>query len=120
MLTDKKRTTHEGAEQNNQLNNTTEGRVLSMLTNEPQSRFELARRLRITERDFRRQVHNLRLAGHPVCTDSKGVGYWLGTVDECKRTAKQLKGRAYDLLKTAAILEAAGRPLPGQITMEEL
>lgn len=120
MKADEKRTTHEGAELKNHLNDTTESKVLSMLTGRPQSRFDIARRLDIDEREFRRIVHRLRAAGYPICTDSSGKGYWLGTDAECRKTIIQLRGRAYDLLRTADIMEAANLTLQGQIVMEDI
>lgn len=107
----------EGAITNNQIDNTTKNMVLSMLTTKPQSRYILARAIGISERRFRRAVHELRLEGNLIVSDSKTGGYRLGTKEEAKATARELRSRAYDLLRTAKALEGVD---PDQLTIGEV
>lgn len=107
----------EGANKNNQVDDNTKRMVLSMLTTKPQSRYILARAIGISERRFRRAVHELRLEGNLIVSDSKTGGYRLGTKEEAKATARELRSRAYDLLKTARALEGAD---PDQLTIGEV
>ena len=107
----------EGAITNNQINDTTKNMVLSMLTTKPQSRYTLAMAIGINERTFREAVRELRREGHLIITESTVEGYRLGTKKEAERTAKELRSRAYDLLKTAKALEGAD---PNQLTIGEV
>ena len=94
----------EAAKSKYQLNDSTAEAVKSILTDKPQDRFVLAKRLGISERLFRYSVRTLRLQGVPVCTDPHG-GYYLASKNECMTEAKKLRSRAYDLLQTAKALE---------------
>lgn len=107
----------EGAIINNQVNNTTKNMVLSMLTTKPQSRYILARAIGISERTFREAVRQLRLEGEPIISESRGRGYRLGTKEEAKATARELRSRAYDLLRTAKALEGIN---PDQLAIDEV
>lgn len=91
--------------------------VLSRLTDKPQDRWTLSKSLGISERAFRDTVRQLRLEGHPIATSSHGKGYKIGTREEVLRTARELRSRAYDQLRTARALEGID---PDQIEMEEV
>lgn len=107
----------EGASKTNHTQDSIKYAVLSRLTKKPQSRYDIADICHTNERVVRKAVEELRLEGYPVCISSTGKGYWLGTPDECKRTAKELESRAYKLLRTARALRGIN---PDQIGMEEL
>lgn len=106
----------EAAKSKYQLNDSTAEAVKSILTDKPQDRFVLAKRLGISERLFRYSVRTLRLQGVPVCTDPHG-GYYLANKSECMLEAKKLRSRAYDLLQTAKALEGQD---PEQITFMDI
>ena len=106
----------EAANIKNQLNDSTDSAVKSILTDKPQDRFVLAKHLGISERLFRRAIRSLRLQGVPICTDPHG-GYYLASKSDCKVEAKKLRSRAYDLLKTAKALEGQD---PEQITLMDI
>lgn len=112
-----KRKAPEGANLKTQVDDTTKNMVLSMLSTKPQSRFVLAGAIGISERRFRRAVHELRLEGTLVVSDSKTGGYRLGTKEEARATARELRSRAYDLLRTAKVLEGVD---PDQLTISEV
>lgn len=107
----------EGANINTHINNSIKNMVLSMLTIKPQSRYILASAIGISERRFRRAVRELRLEGNLIISDSRTGGYRLGTKEEAKATARELRSRAYDLLRTAKALEGID---PDQLTLEEV
>ena len=106
----------EAAKSKYQLNDSTAEAVKSILTDKPQDRFVLAKRIGITERNFRKQVRQLRLQGVPVCTSPEG-GYYLASKSECTIEAKKLRSRAYDLLQTAKALEGQD---PEQLTIDDI
>lgn len=106
----------EAANIKNHINDSTAETVKSILTEEPQDRFVLAKRLGISERIFRKAIRSLRLQGVPVCTDPHG-GYYLASKSECMMEAKKLRSRAYDLLQTAKALEGQD---PEQITFMDI
>ena len=112
-----KRKAPEGANKKTHIDDNTKRMVLSMLTTKPQSRYILARAIGISERRFRRAVRELRLEGNLIISDSRTGGYRLGTKEEAKATARELRSRAYDLLRTAKALEGAD---PDQITIAEV
>lgn len=101
-------------------------KVLNMLTEEPQSRYELQGRLAVynekgigvcpSERDVRRAIAELRDLGYNIASSSDTQGYWLGNEADKERTIKELKSRAMKLLKTADALEKG--PDIGQVNME--
>ncbi|WP_251615849.1 hypothetical protein [Senimuribacter intestinalis] len=107
----------EGAIIKNQPDDTTKMMVLSMLTNKPQDRFTLAAAIGINERTFREAVRQLRREGYQIISESRGHGYRLGTKKEAKVMARELRSRAYDMLRTANAMESQ---LDGQVTMEEV
>lgn len=100
----------------NQVDSNTKTAVLSILTNKPQDRYTLSRILGINERTFRSAVRELRREGYPIITVSNGSGYKLGTRKEAQAVAREMRSRAYDMLRTASALEAQ---LPGQMEMGE-
>lgn len=112
-----KRKAPEGANKKTHIDDNTKRMVLSMLTTKPQSRYILARAIGISERRFRRVVRELRLEGNLIISDSRTGGYRLGTKEEAKATARELKSRAYDLLRTAKALEGVD---PDQLTISEV
>lgn len=112
-----KRKAPEGANLKTQLDNNTKRMVLSMLTTKSQSRYILARAIGISERCFRRAVRELRLEGKLIISDSQVGGYRLGTKEEAKATARELRSRAYDLLRTAKALEGVD---PDQLSIDEV
>ena len=107
----------EGANIENQPDDTTKMMVLSMLTNKPQDRYTLAAAIGISERPFREAVRQLRREGHSIISESSGRGYRLGTKKEAKVMARELRSRAYDMIKTANAMDAQ---LDGQMTLEEV
>lgn len=107
----------EGASKTNHTQDSIKYAVLSRLTKKPQSRAKLKKMCCISDRFVRRVIDELRLEGYPVCSMSTVSGYWLGTPEECKRTARELESRAYKLLRTARALRGIN---PDQIGMEEL
>lgn len=111
-MEDKKRKVPGGTNQLNQVDSNTKMLVLSMLTTRPQDRFTLSRAIGIHERTFRQAVHDLRREGHLIISDSDGRGYRLGTRKEAAAVAREMRSRAYDMLKTAARMEGN---LEGQI-----
>lgn len=107
----------ETGDQNNHLDDTTKNMVLSMLTTKPQDRFVLAGAMGISERTFRQAVHDLRREGHLIISESGGGGYRLGTKKEAAVVAREMRSRAYDMLKTANMMEGT---LEGQIDLFEM
>lgn len=101
----------------NQLDDTTKNMVLSMLTTKPQDRFVLAGAIGIHERTFRQAVHDLRREGHLIISESDGGGYRLGTRKEAAIVAREMRSRAYDMLKTANLMDGK---LEGQIDLFEM
>lgn len=103
-------------DQNNQLHDTTEERVLSMLSNMPQDRRTLAMAIGIDDRKLRKAVKALRDKGLPICTDPDG-GYYIGSRKEGLIEARKLRHRAYELLKTAERMEGYD---PDQMKWEDM
>lgn len=110
-----KKTDCKAADLKTQKHNNTKSMVLSMLTTKPQNRYMLAGAVGISEREFRRVIHDLRNDGILVIAEPTG-GYRLGTKAESKWYINGLYSRAYDLLRTAKKMEGAN---PDQITFEE-
>ena len=105
------------ADQNNQLNDTTDQKVLSMLSTEPQRGMAISRRLGYkTTREFRRSVSNLRKKGEPICTKPTG-GYFLGNPKEVEIEIRKLRHRAIDLLESANGMEGYD---PDQVKWEDI
>ena len=112
----KEKATHEGATLKNHLNDTTEERVLSTLSNMPQDRKTLALALGDDDRKLRKAVKALRDKGLPICTDPDG-GYYIGSRKEGLIEARKLRHRAYELLKTAERMEGYD---PDQVKWEDI
>lgn len=117
MLDPKRKTDCGAADLKNQNYDTTKMMVLSMLTNKPQDRFTLAAAIGINELTFRECVRQLRREGYAIISESRGHGYRLGTKKEARVMARELRSRAYDLLKTANLMDGQ---VDGQIGMGEL
>lgn len=112
-----KKGTFAGTKQN-QDNNTMKYKLLSILTDKPQSKEELSAQMNASERSVRKAVEELRSEGVPVVSSSHLKGYWLGTKEEAMRTAREYKSRAMRMLRTARALEL-GEDI-GQVNMEEI
>lgn len=112
----KEKATHEGATLKNHLNDTTEERVLSILSNMLQDRKTLALLLGIEDRKLRKVIKDLRDKGLPICTDPDG-GYYIGSRKEGLIEARKLRHRAYELLKTAERMEGYD---PDQVKWEDI
>jgi hypothetical protein len=101
-------------------------RVWNLLTDEPQSRFDLQSKLAVwnekgiaicpPERKVRKAIEELRSLGYNVASNSDTKGYWRGTKADKERTIKEYRARATKLLQTAEALEEG--PDIGQIQME--
>lgn len=65
----------------------------------------LASRVGVSEREVRRIVSSLRRQGFPVVSGDDG--YWLGTPDDARRSARRLRAHALLELQAAASLELA-------------
>jgi len=104
----------------NQIQNNinTKEKLLSILTDKPQSKEELSAQMNTSERSVRKAVEELRREGVPVVSSSHLKGYWLGTKEEAMITAKEYKSRAMRMLRTARALEL-GEDV-GQVSMEEI
>ena len=96
--------------------NTQSQELWSLLTNEPQSKWELADKLGCGERQVRRCISELRKSGFNVAANSDGEGYWRGSDSDRRRTVKELRSRAYKLIETANALEKG--PDLGQMEVE--
>lgn len=84
---DIKKSTTEGANQNNQDNYTmtdTEAQVLNKLSSEPVSRSELSNWIGIDDRAVRKAIERLRLQGYPI---------------------REYRSKAFKMLKTARSME---------------
>lgn len=103
-------------DQTNHPNDTTEERVLSMLSNMPQDRKTLALALGIEDRKLRKSIKALRDKGLPICTDPDG-GYYIGSRKEGLIEARKLRHRACELLKTAERMEGYD---PDQMRWEDM
>jgi hypothetical protein len=100
-------------------------RLLDVLTDEPQSKWELQEKLAERrgkimicpcERDVRRAIAELRSLGFNIASSSDQKGYWLGDEVARQRTINELRSRAMKLLKTADALEKG--PDMGQLEVE--
>ncbi|HRU04996.1 MAG TPA: hypothetical protein P5137_04375 [Candidatus Brocadiia bacterium] len=66
--------------------------------------------LAIEEREFEEAVRQLRIAGHPICSD--GDGYWMSDdPDEVEALAARLRKRALNQLRTYAAVKHTARVL---------
>jgi predicted DNA-binding transcriptional regulator YafY len=64
----------------------------------------LANLMRMSKRNVRKYIHELRVAGHPVCSDYSGSGYWMCENEEQRQAMyKQMHPHALaelQMLKT--------------------
>ncbi|XVG95847.1 HTH domain-containing protein [Eubacteriales bacterium KG125] len=106
---DIKKSTTEGANQNNQDNYTmtdTEAQVLNKLSSEPVSRSELSNWIGIDDRAVRKAIERLRLQGYPICSTSQKKGYWLSdNKEEIDKVIKEFRSKALKMLVTARNME---------------
>lgn len=104
-----KKSTTEGANQNNQDNYTmtdTEAQVLNKLSSEPVSRSELSNWIGIDDRAVRKAIERLRLQGYPICSTSHKKGYWLSdNEEEINNVIREYRSKAFKMLKTARSME---------------
>lgn len=107
----------QAAELKNQVDHTTKMAVLSILTDKPQDRYEMASAIGIDERTFRQAVRALRREGYPIVAESRGKGYRLGSKTEAIITARELESRARDLFQTAAAMRQYD---PDQLSFKEV
>lgn len=81
------------------------------------TRQELAALSGMKDRDIRREIERLRNNGIPIMSDSTKPGYWVAdTQAEKVKTVRELRSRAFKLLKTAKIIE---KTMAGQIKFTE-
>lgn len=97
---------------------TIKDKLLSTLTKEPQTKWELSKKLNTDERVIRQAIEELRNEGIPIISSSHSKGYRIGTRQEAHLTALEYRARAYKMLRTATALEL-GEDV-GQVSMEEL
>ena len=76
-------------------------KVREALTSKPKTRLQIVQETGLCDREVRRQIHELRDAGVPVCSDSHSKGYWLGNRDDVSRCSREMRARAYKLMHTA-------------------
>lgn len=72
-------------------------------TEGPITRRELERRLRVTERQVRRMIHELNLSGVPIVSDGRGFCY-ARTGGTVRAGANRLMSQATDMIRRAAAL----------------
>ena len=88
------------------LNNyTAKAKLLSILYEGKKSREELTRRMGMSDRECRVLISTLRKEGYPICSSSSSGGYWIGSVDEAKRTIAEYRARGRECLSTASMME---------------
>lgn len=89
-------------------------RLLEVLTDEPKRADEIMDVTGIANKAaLRVYVHELRLAGYPICSRTdNGGGYWLGTDKDKERTIANLQSRKMELIKVIKALENG--PIEGQ------
>lgn len=88
-----------------------------MLTDKPKTRESLCAALGCTDSELRGAVRKLRESGVPVCSSNKTRGYWFGDKADTMRTAKELRAKAFTLLREASKLD--GKEIDGQIKIGE-
>lgn len=79
--------------------------LLKELNTRPQPRGYLCWVLECTDSELRAAVRELRDNGYNVASNSHTNGYWLGDKDDAKRTIRELRAKAYTLIKRANALE---------------
>ena len=91
-------------------------RVLDVLSDQPQTLAQLAERAGLSHRrDAEQAVHDLRLAGHPVISDTEGVRLSRDPAEVAER-ADALRRRAIHQMLTARALRATARRLAAALT----
>lgn len=88
-----------------------------ILNDAPKSREILCANLGCTDSQLRAAVRELRDDGVYICSNNKTRGYWLGSKDDAIRTARELRSKAFTLLREASRLD--GKELDGQVQIEE-
>lgn len=81
-------------------------KLLECLTEHPQSRDVLRKKLGCSDRMLRIMVTELRKEGYPVCSSSYRKGYWLGTQADRKALAREYRHRGAQMYDIANKLEA--------------
>lgn len=81
-------------------------KLLEILTEHPQSRDVLRRKLGCSDRMLRSMVTELRRDGYPVCSSSHRNGYWLGTQADRKALAREYRHRGARMFEIANKLES--------------
>jgi biotin operon repressor len=76
-----------------------------VLTNRPQSRESLCRRIGCSDRRLRLAVQELRAAGIPICSNAQTSGYWIGSEEEIRHLARDFRSRGLSLLEVSRKLE---------------
>ena len=108
--------TTKATHQNSQTNNSMIERLLSILTEHPQSRRVLATRLGVSDRSLRQAVESARLHGYPICSNSMQSGYWIGSDEDVRQTIAEYEARGLKALEVARKMKA--RQLQGQAEMK--
>ncbi len=80
--------------------------LLKELTTSPQPRRYLSWVLQCTDNELRAAVRELRDNGYNVASNSHTNGYWLGNAEDTERTIRELRAKAFTLIKRANALEA--------------
>lgn len=104
--------TTKATHQNSQANNSTIERLLSILTEFPQSRQTLASKLGISDRSLRWAVESARLHGYLICSNSTQNGYWIGSEEDVRHTIAEYEARGLKALEVARKMKS--RQLQGQ------
>ena len=91
--------------------------ILNALTNRPQTRRDLCRKVGISDRKLRKYISLLRREGYPVCSSSQVSGYWLGDQSDRKALAADYRHRAAQMYEIANKLEA-GAAKEGQVEFD--
>lgn len=76
-----------------------------VLTHKPQSRQDLCKRIGCNDRMLRAAVRELRLRGVPVCSNAQTKGYWMGSNEDAKHLALDLRSRGLKLLEASRKVE---------------
>ena len=72
------------------------------------TRAELARAANTSDREIRRAIHDLRMAGHPIVSHSSGRGYSMAADRaEIEAFCREQESRAMDLMAVAARMREA-------------
>lgn len=88
-------------------------RLKEVLTDKPQSRQRLCYMLGTNDRALRSAKAELVKAGVNVCSNSRTRGYYIGSDEERRHAAAELRKKAYEMLAEANALDPA--EVEGQI-----